>query len=85
MRYEVLIGRKAFKQLEALNPPTQKRLTESLISIRDEGLTYRHDIKKLKGFERRYRLRIGKFSVIFELQGRKVIIVAILPRAQAFE
>ncbi len=85
MGYEVLIMRKALKQLDALDPPTRKRVTESLISIRDEGLTYRHDIKKLKGFVRRYRLRVGKFRVIFELQGRKVIVVAVLPRERAYE
>ena len=35
------------------------------------------DVKKLKGFPNEYRLRVGDYRVIFELEGRTVIVYAV--------
>jgi mRNA-degrading endonuclease RelE of RelBE toxin-antitoxin system len=32
------------------------------------------DVKKLKGFKRQYRLRAGNYRVLFELEGRTIVV-----------
>jgi mRNA interferase RelE/StbE len=54
--------------------------------LRDYGFTPRLDIKKLKGYRNHYRLRVGEYRVLFELEKPdKIIIYAILPRKQAYQ
>ena len=44
------------------------------------------DIKKLKGYPNHYRLRVGKYRILFKLLEDHVIIVfAILPRKKAYK
>ena len=44
------------------------------------------DVKKLRGYKDQYRLRIGEFRVLFELQPEHTIVVyAILPRKKAYQ
>ena len=44
----------------------------------------RLDIKKLRGCKNHYRLRVGNYRILFELERpRRIIVYAILPRKQA--
>lgn len=86
MRFEVYFTRKVIRQLNDLNPQTRKRILSDLVVLRDYGFTPRLDIKKLRGYENHYRLRIGKHRILFELiKPNKIIIYAILPREQAYQ
>jgi len=61
----------------------RRRVLEALTMLRDYGFTPRLDIKKLRGYRNHYRLRIGEYRILFELEKpRKVIVYAILPRKQ---
>jgi len=85
MRYEVYLTRKAKKDLDELDPKIRRRVLEALTMLRDYGFTPRLDIKKLRGYRNHYRLRIGEYRILFELEKpRKVIVYAILPRKQAY-
>ena len=42
------------------------------------------DIKKLTGTSHEYRLRIGKYRVLFELENNEIIIYDILLRKDAY-
>ncbi|MCC7559393.1 MAG: type II toxin-antitoxin system RelE/ParE family toxin [Methanobacterium sp.] len=56
-----------------------------IIKLKD-GFLPDLDIKKLKGYSNHYRLRIGKYRVLFQLQKDHVIIIyAILPRKKAYK
>ena len=47
----------------------------------DYGFSSKLDIKKLKGYKNHYRLRIGRYRVLFELEKpRRIIVYAILPQ-----
>jgi len=85
MRYEVYLTRKAKKDLDELDPKIRRRVLEALTMLRDYGFTPRLDIKKLRGYRTHYRLRIGEYRILFELEKpRRVIVHAILPRKQAY-
>lgn len=85
MRYEVYLTRKAWKDLDELDPQTKKRIIDALVTLRDYGFTPRLDIKKLRGYRNHYRLRVGEYRILFELEKpRRIVVYAILPREQAY-
>lgn len=43
------------------------------------------DIKKLQGYSNLYRLRIGDYRVIYQVQDEMIIIDAVLPRGEAYK
>jgi len=84
-RYRVFLEKKAFKQLEKMSKDMRNRMIEALHILRDEGFSARVDIKKLRGYRKQYRLRVGKYRILFELRPEKTIVVyAILPRKAAY-
>ncbi len=85
-KHEVYLTRKARKELEKLDPRTRERILNALIMLRDYGFTQRLDIKKLRGYKNYYRIRIGRYRILFELEKpRRVVVYAILPRKQAYQ
>jgi len=85
-RYDVNITRKALKELNKLDLHSRDRILEALIVLRDYGFTSRLDIKKLRGYKNHYRIRVGKYRILFELEKpRKIIVHAILPRKEAYK
>lgn len=43
------------------------------------------DIKKLKGYTSKYRLRVGTYRIIYDIQDNTLIIGAVLPRGDAYK
>ena len=83
--YNVLLEKRAQRQLSRLDKDTRSRILEALHILRDEGFSLRLDLKKLKGYKDHYRLRVGRYRVLFELKPEKTaIIYAILPRKRAY-
>jgi len=84
-RYHVFLEKKAFKQLEKLGEDTRSKIFEALHTLQDEGFSRRLDIAKLRVYKNQYRLRIGKYRILFELGPERTIVVyAILPRKVAY-
>ena len=84
-RYKVLLERRAQRQLDKLDEDTRSRILEALRILRENGFSSRLDLRKLKGYRDHYRLRVGRYRVLFELQPEKTaIIYAILPRRRAY-
>ena len=84
-RYHVFLEKKASKQLEKLSVDVHGRVVEALHTLRDEGFSRRLDIVKLRGYKNQYRLRVGKYRILFELRPERTIVVyAVLPRKVAY-
>ncbi|MGB9660306.1 MAG: type II toxin-antitoxin system RelE family toxin [Nitrososphaerales archaeon] len=42
-------------------------------------------MKKLRGYRNQYRLRMGKYRILFELRPKRTIVIfAVLPRKVAY-
>jgi mRNA interferase RelE/StbE len=83
--YKILLEDRASKQLEKLSKDVRNRIIEALHTLRDEGFSTRLDIKKLRGYRNQYRLRMGKYRILFELRPeRTIVIFAVLPRKVAY-
>ena len=73
------------KELDELDPQARGRVLEALTTLRDYGFTPRLDIRKLRGYRNHYRVRVGEYRVLFELEKpRRVVVYAVLPRKQAY-
>ena len=83
--YQVFLEKKVLKDLEKLDLKTKKRILEKLKLLRDKGFSSELDIKKLKGYMNHYRIRIGRYRILFELGSNRIIrVYAILPRKKAY-
>lgn len=69
--YNINLTKKAEKFIKKQDKDTQKRIIRAIIEL-PEG-----DVKKLKGMNELYRLRIGDFRAIFEKNDNELIIVVI--------
>jgi mRNA interferase RelE/StbE len=81
----VFLERRASRQLEKLDKDVRDRIVKALHVLRDEGFSRKLDIVKLRGYKNYYRLRVGKYRILFELEAERTIIVcAVLPRKKAY-
>ncbi len=77
----IVYSRTSVNYLKKLNKELQRRLIESIEKLPDYG-----DIKKLKGkrVKNMYRLRVGKYRVIFVLEEEEIKIVDINTRGNIY-
>ena len=71
MHYQIEFLASALVQLRAL-PRDARRLIGGKLDRALQDLA--GDIKKLKGFKNKYRLRAGNYRVLFELEGACLVV-----------
>ena len=79
---KVVLEKKAVKYLERINEPVKTKIKNAL-----GGLTFepvQGDIKKLQG-RNDYRLRAGKYRVLYRIENDTIIVTNIAPRGQAYK
>ncbi|MFR4440005.1 MAG: type II toxin-antitoxin system RelE family toxin [Hungatella sp.] len=77
--YRIIYSKKAEKFLRKQDKPTQRRLIEAISKLPLEG-----DIKKLQGADG-YRLRVGNYRVLFDVNGIILDIIDIGNRGQIYK
>ncbi len=77
--FQIIYSKKALKFLRKQDRISQKRLTDAIAKLPCEG-----DIKKLQGKDG-YRLRVGDFRVLFDVNGIIIDIVEIGNRGQVYK
>lgn len=77
--FQVVYSKKALKFLKKQDMPTRKRLTAAIDQLPLSG-----DIKKLQGTNG-YRLRVGTFRVLFDVNGVIIDIIDIGNRGQIYK
>ncbi len=70
------------KDLKALPVAEHRRIIAKTESLQD-GLA--GDVKKLTNFTPEYRLRVGNFRVLFEVESRTVVVYRVLHRKDAYQ
>ncbi len=65
-KYNILFSNKAEKDIDALSDNDFGRIVEGCKRLEDNPIPDGKHIKKLKGYEDLYRLRIGEYRVVFE-------------------
>ena len=73
MSYRVIIPKPVQKQLNNLPSETRLRLLAEIRLLKDNP---RPDgVKKLKGYENTYRIRVGNYRVIYEIKDKEAIVL----------
>ncbi|MBU9738870.1 type II toxin-antitoxin system RelE family toxin [Diplocloster agilis] len=77
--FQIIYSKKAEKFLKKQDTPTRRRLVIAIGKLPFEG-----DIKKLQGTNG-YRLRVGNFRVLFDVNGIIIDIIEIGNRGQIYK
>lgn len=72
MNYEINIKKKAMKFIQKQEMKQQRRIITAIYKLPSEG-----DVKKMKGEDNLYRLRVGDYRVLFEMlpQDKTLILI----------
>jgi len=66
--YELKPSKDSIKFIKKLNPKLKEKLRNLFETLKSNPLPFReYDLKKLKGTENFYRIRIGSIRVIYEI------------------
>ncbi len=82
MRYAVRFKPRAEKDIERLPHNETLRILSKLEMLRDD---LAGDVKRLTNFTPEFRLRVGKYRVLFEVQSTEIIVYRVVHRREAYE
>lgn len=71
--FEVIFTKKAAKRVQNLENSHKKKLKEIILTLRENPFSYPY--KKIKGEENMYRIRIGKFRILYEVDEKNSLII----------
>ncbi|MDP2902749.1 MAG: type II toxin-antitoxin system RelE/ParE family toxin [Methylovulum sp.] len=79
--YLVKLMPRAIKELKDIPKARAKRIVEKISGL-EHGLGT--DVKKLANFTPEYRLRVGDYRVLFEIESQQIIIYRVKHRKNAY-
>jgi mRNA interferase RelE/StbE len=82
MVYAVEFRPAALKDLAALSPDVSQRIVDKIEAMRTD---LAGDVKRLKNFVPRYRLRVGDWRVLFEVSGALIVIWRVRHRRDVYD
>jgi mRNA interferase RelE/StbE len=81
MKYEVEFKPRAIKDLKKIDKNNQ----ESIINkIERMTIDLTGDVKKLTNYTPEYRLRVGNYRILFEIENKTIMIYSILNRKESY-
>ncbi len=86
MPYRVVLTRRAIKGLERAPDHINKRAGEAIEALHESFAPVKlFDVKKLKGMEDTFRIRLGDWRLIYEFRRKEdvIVIYELAPRGRA--
>ena len=82
MQYKVEIKRQAEREMRRLPETEAIRILDALLKLQDN---LAGDVKRLTNFAPEYRLRVGNYRVLFEIDdGDRIVVYAVRHRRDAY-
>ena len=81
MQFQIEFKSRAIKDLRDLDADTKARIVSKIEGLGDN---LAGDVKRLTNFTPEYRLRVGTYRVLFEIEADRVIIYRIKHRRDAY-
>lgn len=73
--YTLKITRKAVKALEKIHPVHQERIDEAIDALAEDPKP--PGVRKLKGTEHTWRIRIGDYRVIYDVYDDELVVLVL--------
>ena len=82
--YEVVFTKKAAKQVRNLQDAHRRKLKEIIVAL--SGNPFSYPYKKIRGEEHTYRIRVGQFRILYEVddENNRVVIFKVERRERAY-
>jgi mRNA interferase RelE/StbE len=77
VKYAFRWRERAVGQLRAIPQPAAMTILQALTPLGDDPRRPNADVKKLAGYEDRYRLRVGDYRVIYEILDKQLVILVV--------
>lgn len=81
MKYTVGFKPKALRDLESLSPEIARRILAKIDLLRER---LGGDVRRLTNFTPEYRLRVGDYRILFEIDGDQIVIYRIRHRRDVY-
>jgi mRNA interferase RelE/StbE len=81
MKYDVEFKPRAVKDIEKLPSRVQTNIIKD-IEVMSDDLS--GDVKKLTNFTPEYRLRVGDYRVLFEIENKSIIVYRVRHRREVY-
>ncbi len=75
MPYTIIIPKPVQKQLKQLSPEISQKIISKISQLADEPRPI--GVKKLKGFDDEYRIRMGNYRVRYQIDEQKLMIILV--------
>jgi mRNA interferase RelE/StbE len=82
MLYDIEFRPMALRDLNGLSPDTARRIVKKIEVMRHDMAG---DVKRLVDYTPGWRLRVGDWRVLFERDGRLLVIYRVVHRSKAYE
>ncbi len=82
MHYELLISEEARKQLRALPKSARRSIGLRLDTLQSD---LSGQVRKLAAHEHKYRLRVGTYRILFQLEAATIFVYAVKHRKEAYD
>jgi mRNA interferase RelE/StbE len=79
---KIEIRKSAIKDLKNISEPFKTKIHNKVLELKD--FPNIQNIKKLTNFEPAYRLRIGNYRILFDVQDETIIIGRVLHRQSSY-
>lgn len=83
MMVKVVLSPRAEKQLKALSKVDQVAVARKIRLVRSEKAAVKPE--KLQGYRNIYRVRVGKYRIVYQLTARQVYVVLIGHRSDIYQ
>ena len=81
MIYKIEFKPRALRDLRSIDRTQARRILDRVAAMKND---LAGEVKRLTKFTPEYRLRVGSFRVLFEIEGDKVIIYRVRHRRDAY-
>jgi len=77
VKYAFRWRERAVRQLRAIPQPAAMTILQTLTPLGDDPRHPDANVKKLAGYEDRYRLRVGDYRVIYDVTDKQLVILVV--------
>jgi len=80
---KITIRKRAIKDLKNISEPFSSKIKSEILKLKKFPDV--NNIKKLVNFEPSYRLRVGNYRILFDVDGKEIIIGRILHKKSSYK